>query len=39
MTADTLFGMFFVFDNKIKFLGFHAVVLVKAFPLAYHLLL
>ena len=35
MTAETLFHMFFVFDNKIKFLGTHAVVLVKTFPLAY----
>ena len=37
-SRNTLFGMF-VFDNKIKFLGFHSVVLVKTFPLAYHLLL
>ena len=29
----------FVFDNKTKFMGTHAVVLVKTFPLAHHLLL
>ena len=40
MTAETLcLACLFVFDNKIKFLGTHAVVLVKRFPLAYHLLL
>ena len=38
-SRNTLFGMFFVFDNKIKFLGTHAVVLVKTFTLANHLLL
>ena len=38
-SRNTLFGMFiFVFDNKTKFMGTHAVVLVKTFPLAHHLL-
>ena len=40
MTAETLnLVCLFVFDNKINFLGTHAVVLVKTFPLMYHLLL
>ena len=40
MTAETLcLACFFVFHNETKFMGNHAVLLVKTFPLAYHLLL
>ena len=37
MTEETLSNH--VFINETKFLGFHAVVLVKIFPLMYQLLL
>ena len=36
-SRNTKVSLFFL--NKIKFLGFHAVVLVKNFPLMYQLLM